>query len=318
MLKIYSLNTPSPQVWQPGAETISNPTWIDLINPSDEEREHAAGLLGAKLPARDETSAIELSSRFSSANSVLRLNIPLFVRTDGTKGPMTPLGFVLTPIMLASVRYAESISFNQVGAVMSGADAPRSGTDVFIALMEGMVDVAADRLEDLGNKLSNLSEQVFTDSREARSKLRRALLEVGLMQRQVTQIRSAMLGVSRVIIYLCDSAPAWIDSQLHGRFRAIQGDISSLSEFQQQLNDRLQFMLDAVLGFINNDQNDIMKVLTIVSVVTVPPMILAGIWGMNFKSIPEYDWPHGYAFGLSMIVLSMLIPLIWFKSKKWL
>jgi len=184
--------------------------------------------------------------------------------------------------------------------------------------MEGIVDVAADRLEDLGNTLSKLSEQVFTDSREARSKLRRALLEVGLMQRQVTQIRSAMLGASRVIIYLCDSAPAWIDSQLHGRFQAIQGDISSLSEFQQQLNDRLQFMLDAVLGFINNDQNDIMKVLTIVSVVTVPPMILAGIWGMNFKSIPEYDWPHGYAFGLSMIVLSMLIPLIWFKSKKWL
>ena len=231
---------------------------------------------------------------------------------------MTPLGFVLTPGMLASVRYAESMSFNQVGTAMSGADAPQSGTDVFIALMEGMVDVAADRLEDLGNKLSNLSEQVFTDSSEARSKLRRALLEVGLMQRQVTQIRSAMLGVSRVIIFLCDSAPSWIDLKLHGRFLAIQGDISSLSEFQQQLNDRLQFMLDAVLGFINNDQNDIIKVLTIVSVVTVPPMILAGIWGMNFKSIPEYDWPHGYAFGLSMIVLSMVIPLIWFKSKKWL
>jgi magnesium transporter len=138
------------------------------------------------------------------------------------------------------------------------------------------------------------------------------------MQRQVTQIRSAILGVSRVIVYLCESAPEWINSQPHGQFRAIQADISSLSEFQQQLNDRLQFMLDAVLGFINNDQNDIMKVLTIVSVVTVPPMILAGIWGMNFKSIPEYDWPHGYAFGLTMIVLSMLIPLIWFKSKRWL
>ena len=318
MLKIYSLNTPSPHVWQPGGETIPNPTWLDLINPSDGEREYAASLLGTKLPARDETSAIELSSRFSSANSVLRLNIPLFVRADGSKGPMTPLGFVLTPSMLASVRYAESISFNQVDAVMRGDDAPRSGTDVFVALMEGIVDVAADRLEGLGYRLSHLSEQVFTDSREARSRLRGALLEVGLMQRQVTQIRSAMLGVSRATIYLCDSAPVWIDSQLHGRFRAMQGDISSLSEFQQQLNDRLQFTLDAVLGFINNDQNDIMKVLTIVSVVTVPPMILAGIWGMNFKSIPEYDWPHGYAFGLAMIILSMLIPLIWFKRKKWL
>ena len=318
MLKIYSNNTPLPQVWQPGRETIPNPNWIDLINASDEEREHAAGLLGAKLPTRDEVSAIELSGRFSSANSVLRLNIPLFVRTEGTKGPMTPLGFVLTPKMLASVRYAESVSFNQVGALMTGPDAPRSATDVLVALMEGIVNVDADRLEDLGNKLYNLSEQVFTESREARTRLRRALLEVGLMQRQVTQIRSAILGVSRVIVYLCESAPTWIDSQLQGQFHAIQADISSLSEFQQQLNDRLQFMLDAVLGFINNDQNDIIKVLTIVSVVTVPPMILAGIWGMNFKSIPEYDWPHGYAFGLTMIVLSMLIPLIWFKSKKWL
>ena len=138
------------------------------------------------------------------------------------------------------------------------------------------------------------------------------------MQRQVTQIRAAMLGTSRVVTYLCDVAPPWIPPDLHGQFKSIQGDIGSLNEFQQQLSDRLQFMLDAVLGFINNDQNDIMKVLTIVSVVTVPPMILAGIWGMNFKSIPEYNWDHGYAFALSMIVLSMALPLTWFKYKKWL
>jgi magnesium transporter len=318
MLKIYSPKKSSPQLWQPGSEPAADATWIDLMNPNDAEREEAARLLGAALPARDQTSAIELSSRFSSANSVLRLNIPLFVRTGGTSGPMTPLGFVLTPKMLASVRYADSVSFDQVGAAMSAADAPESGSAVLVALIEGIVDVAADRLEDLGNKLSSLSELVFADSRETRTQLRSALLQVGMMQRQVTQIRAAMLGVSRVVIYLCDSAPTWIDSKLHGSFRAIQGDVSSLNEFQQQLDDRLQFMLDAVLGFINNDQNDIMKVLTVVSVVTVPPMILAGIWGMNFKSIPEYNWAHGYAFGLSMILLSMLIPLIVFKRKKWI
>jgi magnesium transporter len=138
------------------------------------------------------------------------------------------------------------------------------------------------------------------------------------MQRQINQIRAAMLGASRVITFMCDTAPKWIESSLHGQFRSIQADLGSLGEFQQQLSDRLQFMLDAVLGLINNDQNDIMKVLTIVSVVTVPPMILAGIWGMNFKSIPEYNWPHGYAFALTMIVLSMVLPLIFFKIRKWL
>ncbi|MBS0590833.1 MAG: magnesium transporter, partial [Proteobacteria bacterium] len=94
-------------------------------------------------------------------------------------------------------------------------------------------------------------------------------------------------------------------------------DIGALAEFDQQLSDRLQFLLDAVLGFINNNQNDIMKVLTIVSVVTIGPMTLAGIWGMNFKSIGEYDWPHGYAMALTAMIVSVVVPLVIFKWRKW-
>jgi magnesium transporter len=305
-------------VWQPGVGVPKSAIWIDMIEPSEDERQQAAVLLGTRLPTRDQTSAIELSSRLRSSETVLRLNIPSFVRTHGTKGLMTPLGFVVTPKTLATVRYADSLSFDKVARAIASADAPQSAIDVFIALMESIVDVGADRLESLGNDLSTLSEEVFSDVRTERHLLRNALLRVGAMQRQVNQIRAAMLGAARVITFMCDTAPKWIEADLHGQFRSIQADLGSLSEFQQQLSDRLQFMLDAVLGFINNDQNDIIKVLTIVSVVTVPPMILAGIWGMNFKSIPEYNWAHGYAFGLTMIVLSMVLPLIFFKIKKWL
>jgi magnesium transporter len=318
MLTIYSSGSKTPQVWQPGTEVPTNAIWIDMIEPSENERQTAAALLGTQLPTRDQTSAIELSSRLRSSETILRLNIPSFVRTHGKKGLMTPLGFVITPKLLATVRYAKSSSFDLVAGAIAGADAPQSAIDVFIALMVSIVDVGADQLESIGNDLSTLSEQVFTDVRSERNVLRNALLQVGAMQRQVNQIRAAMLGASRVITFMCDTAPKWIESDLHGQFRSIQADLGSLGEFHQQLSDRLQFMLDAVLGFINNDQNDIMKVLTIVSVVTVPPMILAGIWGMNFKSIPEYNWPHGYAFGLTMILLSMVLPLIYLKIKKWL
>jgi magnesium transporter len=292
--------------------------WIDAIEPSEDERQQAAVLLGAPLPTRDQSSAIELSSRLRSYESVLRLNIPSYVRTHGETGLMTPLGFVVTPKMVATVRYAKSLAFDQVARVIASADAPQSAIDVFIALLESIVDVGADRLETLSNDVSMLSEQVFSKTRTERNLLRSALFRVGAMQRQVTQIRAAMLGTARVATFMCDTAPKWIESDLHGHFRSIQADLGSLGEFQQQLSDRLQFMLDAVLGFINTDQNDIIKVLTIVSVVTVPPMILAGIWGMNFKSIPEYNWAHGYAFGLTMIVLSMVVPLIFLKIKKWL
>jgi len=318
MLTIYSSGSKSPQVWQPGREVPTSAIWIDAIEPSEDERQQAAVLLGVPLPTRDQSSAIELSSRLRSYESVLRLNIPSYVRSHGETGLMTPLGFVVTPKMVATVRYADSLAFDQVARVIAGSDAPQRAIDVFIALLESIVDVGADRLESLSNDVSMLSEQVFSKARSERNLLRSALFRVGAMQRQVNQIRSAMLGASRVATFMCDTAPKWIESDLHGHFRSIQADLGSLGEFQQQLSDRLQFMLDAVLGFINTDQNDIIKVLTIVSVVTVPPMILAGIWGMNFKSIPEYNWAHGYAFGLTMIVLSMVLPLIFFKIKKWL
>jgi magnesium transporter len=318
VLTIYTRDSNTPQVWQPGVAETNAPIWFDLIDPTPEERRQADLLLGTKLPTRDQTSAIEISSRLRSSETALCVNIPSFVRTEGEQGPLTPLGFVLTPNLLASVRYAESLAFNYVAASIGTVDGPYNGAAVFIALLESIVNVGADRIEAVASDMSKLSGTVFSDNRNHPRLLRGALFKVGAMQRQMTQIRSAMLGVSRVLRYLCEGAPSWIDTKLQARFKTVQADIGSLSEFDQQLSDRLQFLLDAVLGFINNEQNDIMRVLTIVSVATVPPMILAGIWGMNFKSIPEYNWAHGYAFGLTMILLSMVLPLIWFRLKKWL
>jgi magnesium transporter len=320
MLKIYSVHSRAPEPWQPGVAPTDSAVWLDLIDPTDEERRQADQILGTTIPTRGQTSAIELSSRLISTETALRVNIPSFVRTEGAHGPTTPLGFVLTPDRLATVRYADSLSFDNVAKAFNGTggDALKSSTDIFVALIESIVDVAADRIEFIAGELSKLSQAVFSEETDRRQLLRTALFKVGNMQRQITQIRGALLGVSRVVTYLCEVSPSWITSELHARFKSIHADIGSLDEFDQQLAERLQFVLDAVLGFINNDQNDIMRVLTIVSVATVPPMILAGIWGMNFKSIPEYDWPHGYAFGLSMIILSALVPLIAFKWKKWL
>jgi magnesium transporter len=288
-----------------------------MVDPSEDERRYVESILGAKLPQRDQLSAIEVSSRLRSANEILRLNIPAFVRAEGGEGAMTPLGFVLTPKLLVSLRYAESYAFKHMAEAALKADAPQTSVDTFVDLLESIVDVGADRMEAISVDMSKLSRAIFSENRDQRHLLRTALFKVGRMQRQITQIRSAMLGASRVVAFVCEHPPAWFDEKLHVPFKTILADVASLSEFDQQMNDRLQFLLDAVLGFINNDQNDIMKVLTIVSVVTIPPMILAGIWGMNFKTIGEYDWPHGYAFALSMIALSVIVPLLIFKWKKW-
>ncbi|MFT3791754.1 MAG: CorA family divalent cation transporter [Rudaea sp.] len=318
MLTIHFAGPAACTVWKPGvAEPADTPVWLDLLDPDDAERAHAESVLGAKLPQRDQISAIELSSRLRSDDEILRLNIPAFVRAEAGHGAMTPLGFVLTPKLLVSVRYAESLAFAHASELTDKAETAGNSVDMFIGLIESIVNVSADRMEETAAELSKLSRAVFSDEGGQRGLLRGALFKVGAAQRQIVQLRSAMLGVSRVIAYLCEISPEWIGKKKLERFKTIQTDIGSLNEFEQQLSDRLQFLLDAVLGFINNNQNEIMKVLTIVSVVTIGPMTLAGIWGMNFKSIGEYDWPHGYAMALAAMAVSVIVPMIIFKWKRW-
>jgi len=114
------------------------------------------------------------------------------------------------------------------------------------------------------------------------------------------------------------TAKDWLPTELAPHFDVLIRDIASLNDFESHLNNKLQFLLDATLGFINIAQNNVMKVLTVASVVGIPPVLIAGIYGMNFKSIPEYDWAWGYAYGLGVITLSALITLGWFKWRDWI
>jgi magnesium transporter len=308
--------TSYPQDKTQGGRDTQAPVWLDLVDPSDEERKQAAGLLHAELPTRKQVADIAMSSRVRASEEILRINIPGFVREDSGHGLMTPLGVMLTPKLLVTLRYAESPAFERLAANVA-TKAAESSIETFVSLFEAVAETAVDRMQALSGELSELSRNVFSDRMGHSQILRGVLFEVGRIQRQLTQVRAAQLGVQRGLAHLCDGAPKWIDKAHVARLLVVQADLHSLSEFDQQMDDKVQFLLDATLGFINNDQNDLIKVLTIASVVTIPPMILAGIWGMNFKSIPEYNWANGYGFAWAMIVLSMLLPLAWFKWRKW-
>ena len=307
MLKSYPANK----------DTNEPAVWLDLLNPNDAERTQAGTQLGVALPTRNEVASIALSSRVRIDDAMLRINIPGFVREEGGQGAMTPLGVLLTPKLLVTLRYADSAAFDRLTKVVAKDTAPQTSIDAFLSLLESVTETAGDRMQALSAELSLLSREVFADRSGHSGMLRGVLFQVGRIQRQITQVRSATLGLERGLSHLCDGAPKWMQEAQVARLHVVRNDLHALSEFDQQLDDKVQFLLDATLGFINNDQNDLIKVLTIASVVTIPPMILAGIWGMNFKAIPEYDWAHGYAFAWAMIVLSMVLPLAWFKWKKW-
>jgi magnesium transporter len=127
-----------------------------------------------------------------------------------------------------------------------------------------------------------------------------------------------LLSVGRIVPFVLEVRQGETPEPIAARLKAVRQDIASLNDYEAHLANKVQFLLDAVLGFITISQNDIFKVLTVASIVGIPPTLMAGVYGMNFKVMPELNWSLGYPFGLAVIVISALIPLAWFKWKGWL
>jgi magnesium transporter len=147
--------------------------------------------------------------------------------------------------------------------------------------------------------------------------LRRTLSAIGRIGDRSSHARDVFLGIGRIVPFVSGLRHEWIIPEFEVRLGAVSKDLASLNDYEAHLSSKVQFLLDAVLGFITIEQNDLFKILTIVSVVGIPPTLMAGIYGMNFKFMPELSWTWGYPFGLAIIALSAVIPLIWFKLRGW-
>jgi magnesium transporter len=112
-------------------------------------------------------------------------------------------------------------------------------------------------------------------------------------------------------------AGEWLPADVKQRLETVRQDVASLSDYDAHLTNKVQLLLDATLGMINIEQNNIIKVLAIVSVVGIPPTLVASMYGMNFKNMPELDWAWGYPYGLAVIAISAILPVLWFKWRGW-
>ncbi|HEY0465679.1 MAG TPA: CorA family divalent cation transporter, partial [Polyangiaceae bacterium] len=149
-------------------------------------------------------------------------------------------------------------------------------------------------------------------------KLRATLRKLGQIGDHISQIRDMLLGFGRIAAFVCETGNPVVTSGERPRLLAARADISSLNDYQQHLSGKVQFLLDATLGFISIEQNEVVKALTIVSVVGVPPVLVGGIYGMNFVHMPELHWLFGYPFALLLMLVTGLLPLVWFKRRGWM
>ena len=248
--------------------------------------------------------------------------MPLIPLQDSDDPTPPPLGFVLTPNVLVTVRFSEVHGINQVASLLKTTNPPSSSVDAFVTILEAMVDYGADLLERLGHDVAKISRRSFSqyanDPRHASSKtLRATLVNVGSIGQHLSEVRDTLLGIQRIASLVSDTARTWFPKDAYTRLQTVSRDVQSLTDFETHLSDKVQFLLDAVLGFINTEQNEIFKVLTIASVVGIPPTLIASMYGMNFKNMPELSWTLGYQYGLALIVISIVLPIWWFKSRGW-
>ena len=271
------------------------PLWVDLHDPSPEEIARACDQYGLQIPPRAQLEEIEFSSRLQYEDATFTISVPVTPHNKPGEGEdeTSPLGFVLTKDILVTVRFAHLHTFQAIQERVRRRKC--SPPDIFLVIVEAMIDYSADRLEDL----------------------RDTLVEIGDMGERLSHVRETLLVLQRAVPFVSEHGDAWLEAPLKARLKMAGADVQSLNDYEVHLTDKIQFLLDAALGFISTEQNDLFKVMTIWSVAGIPPVLFAGIWGMNFHVMPELSWPLGYPMAIATIVISALVPLGWFKHRGW-
>ena len=300
--------------------------WIDVMRPEPKEVAFLERLLGVRVPTLDNLSAIETSSRLYRDKDFLYMSMPMMVRATSGVAQTSPLGFILTRDYVLTVRYSpfkpcEDLHYAAV--VENGR--PADGPSAFISLLEAIIDHGSDELEKINSDLDSLSQVVFDQGgdkpREGPIKdtknLRRLLGAIAGNGNLASKISDVLLGMSRMLPFVTAEAASYLSPEETAKIKSLTRDIASLNEYERGQTDRIQFLLDATLGLTNIEQNNIFRILTVVSVVGIPPTLVASMYGMNFKNMPELEWTYGYEWGLGLILVSALIPIIWFKRRGW-
>ena len=300
--------------------------WIDLVDPSDQDDawvERAAGLV---LPSAHQLAEIETSSRLTIDGEVLRMSTPVLYRDEAYLHSV-PVGFILKRDMLVTVREHALKSFTDyVEGRRSPEMAPLDGPiDVLIGLLDSVIARIADGMEAVGVELDAVSSEIFGTTRPGahqkpnrlERKLGATLQTIGRSGDTTSHARDSLLGLNRLLTFLVNKGNDRVSPHDRERIDVLKQDIAALGDYETRLTDKVQFLLDSTLGFINIEQNRTFKLLTIASVIGIPPTFVVGLYGMNFKNMPEYDWAYGYQWGLLLILLSIAVPIVWLRFKGW-
>ena len=298
--------------------------WIDLEKPTPEEDRAVERLAGIAVPTREDMQEIEISSRLYVENGARYMTASLMCGTDTGAPRITPITFILSNHRLVTVRYDAPKPFALVeNKLARGTPHGLTGEGVLLELLDAVIDRCADILERAGADVDQVSHDIFEPDESARTghakRYSDILIAIGRKGDLTSKVRESLVSIGRLVTFVA----AEIDSvkwskEMKAQLKTMQRDVASLTDHASYLSNKITFVLDAMLGVVNLEQNNIIKLFSVMAVVLMPPTLIASVYGMNFKMMPELDWPHGYPFALALMVVAAVLPYVFFKWKKWL
>ncbi|MBS0361922.1 MAG: magnesium transporter CorA family protein [Proteobacteria bacterium] len=316
MLKILRRGAARPETltvqagWTPPSDAI----WLDLIAPGREEELAVETALGVELPTREEMAEIEPSSRlYQTAGATFMTATLLSRREDDSRTP-APVTFVLSKGLLVTIRYDAIKAFDLFAdrAIALGAE---TGSSCLFGLLDAVMERLADLLERADAEVQLASSAIFGKPKAGQFEI--LLTDLGRAQTLTSLTRASLVSLSRLFAFAALAKEIAADPECLAHLHALQHDGQSLTEHADSQSGQIAFLLDAALGLINIEQNGIIKFFSVAAVILMPPTLVASVYGMNFHHMPELEFHYGYPMALSLMFVSAVLPVIWFKRRGW-
>ena len=292
--------------------------WIDLYRPMPVQVE-ALRALGVEVPTLADMEEIEISNRLYREDGVDYLTVVLpGANVDGEQvsGPVT---FILGAERLVTVRHHNPRPFEtypqRADKAATGCDQPG---DILLGLFEEIIGRQADLLEAVGTALDQIGRRVYhEDAGTDIAALRDLLRSTGLENERIGRVRLGLLTVERALGFL-DQTPQGLPKKSTSTIKALRRDIGALSVHADFLGTRVEMVSDVTLGIINIGQSQTTKTVSVVAVIFMPPTLVASVYGMNFRVMPELDWTWGYPIAVGLMVASAVGAWAFFRWRRWL
>lgn len=326
MIKIYLHKNNVPQVETITAtnkDLLHEAVWIDLLNPSKEEERLVEKILELDIPTRKEMQEIEFSSRLYKENGSLFMTVTMIAKSDTPQPKSDAVTLILAGNKLITIRYIEPHAFSLFISRLKKMPLENfQATNLLLELLDVSIDRLADILEGVSHRLDDYSQLIFRsqENHTTPGKLdyKKHFQNIGANGELSTKIQESLITFNRLIIFFQQNISSKTDTETNERLMTLTKDIRSLSDYVSFLSNKVNFLLDATLGMVNIEQNNIIKIFSIAAVILLPPTLVASIYGMNFHNMPELSWHWGYPLSILFMIISALLPYTYFKKKKWL